>query len=153
MNDFRIYDHVLSKKEIKEISKGLRLHYQLKSMGATNYLQGADKYTRDNPLIRNSNDVGHMNDSYIYHNGILSATIPYDGTYTWILESDGIPTSHPTSGTSASSRYFSMWLQNVSTGSHYLWTNFGTGPDGKRYGSATIPAGTYNIRTNLYAAD
>lgn len=27
LNDFRIYDHALSKKEIKEISKGLMLHY------------------------------------------------------------------------------------------------------------------------------
>jgi hypothetical protein len=29
MRDFRIYNHVLSKKEIKEISKGLILHYKM----------------------------------------------------------------------------------------------------------------------------
>lgn len=29
MNDFRLYDHCLSKKEIEEISKGLILHYKL----------------------------------------------------------------------------------------------------------------------------
>jgi hypothetical protein len=29
MNDFRIYDHALSTKEVEEIAKGLVLHYKL----------------------------------------------------------------------------------------------------------------------------
>lgn len=33
MNDFRLYDHALSPKEIKEISKGLVLHYPLNNNG------------------------------------------------------------------------------------------------------------------------
>lgn len=33
INDFRVYNHCLSKKEIAEISKGLCLHYQLKGTG------------------------------------------------------------------------------------------------------------------------
>lgn len=33
LNDFRIYDHCLSQKEIKEISKGLVLHYKLSNEG------------------------------------------------------------------------------------------------------------------------
>lgn len=33
LNDFRIYDHALSDKEVEEISKGLVLHYKLDSIG------------------------------------------------------------------------------------------------------------------------
>lgn len=40
MNDFRIYDHALSIKEIKELSKGLVLHYRLAGPGGTNLLPG-----------------------------------------------------------------------------------------------------------------
>ena len=151
MNDFRIYDHVLSKKEVKYIAHGLVAHYQLKGMGATNYLKGASQFTEDNPLVRNANDVSHMNDSYVYHSG-MSATIPTAGTYTFVVNADGNPTGHPTSGTSASSRYFSLWLQHQSTGDHYHFSGT-TGADGRCYGTQSLPAGNYTIRTNLYAAD
>lgn len=40
MNDFRIYDHALSIKEIKELSKGLVLHYRLAGPGGSNLLPG-----------------------------------------------------------------------------------------------------------------
>jgi hypothetical protein len=33
LNDFRIYDHALSEKEVKEIAKGLILHYKLDNNG------------------------------------------------------------------------------------------------------------------------
>lgn len=42
LNDFRVYDHCLSPKEVKEISKGLMLHYPLDNcgLGCKNLLAG-----------------------------------------------------------------------------------------------------------------
>lgn len=45
MNDFRIYDHCLSAREIKEISKGLFLHYPLNNPYTTAL---TNKYSGDN---------------------------------------------------------------------------------------------------------
>lgn len=42
IQDVRFYDHALSKKEVKEISKGLCLHYQLKGFGGENLLKNGN---------------------------------------------------------------------------------------------------------------
>ena len=46
-SDFRIYDHCLSPKEVKEISKGLILHYPLNDIynGSYNLLNDSDTFT------------------------------------------------------------------------------------------------------------
>lgn len=47
LNDFRIYDHCLSDKEVDEISKGLVLHYQLNNngLGGNNLLTGTNDFS------------------------------------------------------------------------------------------------------------
>lgn len=156
INDFRIYDHVLSPKEIKLLSQGLVAHYQLKGMGATNYLKGAGKFTKTTPLVRKASDTSVMNDSYVYHEwepNALFAVLPSAGTYTISVECDGVGSGHQTSGTTASQRLFSFFLQNVSSGTHYHFA-MSKGADGRWYGTRTdLVAGTYKVRTNLYAAD
>ena len=68
-NDFRIYDHCLSPKEVKEISKGLFLHYKL---------GGNDGYFCGRNLILNSYKL----------NGQWSAAGNYVGTTTVVADVD-----------------------------------------------------------------
>lgn len=156
IQDLRFYDHALSAKEVKLLSQGLVAHYQLKGMGATNYLKGAGKFTKDSPLVRKASDTSVMNDSYVYHEwepNALFAVLPSAGTYTISVECDGVGSGHQTSGTTASQRLFSFFLQNVSSGTHYHFA-MSKGADGRWYGTRTdLVAGTYKVRSNLYAAD
>ena len=43
LNDFRIYDHCLSPKEVKELAKGLVLHYRLAGPGQENLVKDSNK--------------------------------------------------------------------------------------------------------------
>lgn len=68
-NDFRIYDHCLSAREVKEISKGLCLHYKL---------GGVDGYFGGRNLVPNSHRL----------NGQWSAAGNYVGTTTVVADTD-----------------------------------------------------------------
>ena len=69
LNDFRLYDHVLSIKEIKELTKGLVAHYPLTgNIGTYNLAKGA-----------NTDSINTNKFRYSQQNGGSTCTIEYDG--------------------------------------------------------------------------
>lgn len=156
LNDVRIYDHALSVTEVEFLAQGLVAHYPLKAPFLPNLLQGAEQYTKENPLVRNVTDSTNLTDSYKYHND-LTAEIKYPGKYLFVLSTDGSPSSHivnQPAGTVENKKY-SIWLQLTSSAEHNtkyrIWDGGHTTKDGRHYGIIELKAaGTYNVRTNLY---
>lgn len=64
LNDFRIYDHALSTKEVKELAKGLTIHYRLDGAGA-------------NPNLVPNSQI--WNNSASCTTGLTRSTVNYDG--------------------------------------------------------------------------
>ena len=57
LNDFRIYDHALSEKEVKEIAKGLILHYKLDNlMGNIN-----DNLAKNSKMLDINSSINNQN--------------------------------------------------------------------------------------------
>lgn len=83
MNDFRLYDHALSAKEIEEISKGLILHYPLNDRYMENInnlvtgLTAGARTTVNNGVVTTT---GENADTYFTVN--LSETLAVGTTYT-----------------------------------------------------------------------
>lgn len=94
MNDFRIYDHCLSAREIKEISKGLFLHYKLG--GVDGYFGGRNLATQTNQ--------GVTGWGWTMQAG--------DRTFTEVVE-DGIRTCKATRGTVAQSGWSVIGYENI----------------------------------------
>jgi hypothetical protein len=91
MNDFRIYDHCLSPKEVKEISQGLVLHYKMDNINAegTNLITGltaGGQTTISNGIVTTS---GVNADTYFTLN--LSENIVAGTTYTISCYASGLP--------------------------------------------------------------
>ncbi len=106
INDVRIYNHCLSQKEIKELSKGLVAHYQLN-----------DPYSTSNLIPNGNGDLGASGWSVSYN--ISTTEIPavqtrIKASYYTNINNTYIPI---TQGTSYN---FSVWLkQKESSGKTY----------------------------------
>ena len=89
LNDFRLYDHALSAKEIKEISKALICHYPLDGNG-----KGGDN------LLSNTNTNSTNYFGFSEQTGGSTKTIEYDG---------GVPCVKVTRNDTAHSGWSYMW--------------------------------------------
>lgn len=72
LNDFRWYDHALSPREVKEISKGLVCHYTLSGVGGENLLRNTSFKDGSNNWSLNGGVSLAYNDEY---NGQPSVTL------------------------------------------------------------------------------
>ena len=90
LNDIRIYDHVLSAKEVEEIAKGLVLHYKLDNITQPNLLSGnpnlINAWVQDGITLTQENDnslkcVVTANTKRIYNN-VSNVWTTVGNTYT-----------------------------------------------------------------------
>ena len=138
LNDVRIYDHALSPREVKEISKGLVLHYPLAMPGQENLLQGSrmDKNTTknwewygvNNTINRKfdndayyfeTNDTGTVNNSYCMR---------VDRNAIGVQVGDTLTVSMDIRGTIAGESYLQIMSTTPSSTNFWAYSTRGTNP-------------------------
>lgn len=78
IQDVRFYDHALSPKEVKEISKGLVLHYRLAGPGRENLVPNSNY----NNYTATPNSAGASLDSSVLWNGMPTLKLSQSGNTT-----------------------------------------------------------------------
>ena len=119
LNDFRVYDHALSAKEVKDLAKGLVLHYRLAGPGQENLITTmeaggrttlVDKYTLDADFGQNADTYGRIN---------VNPALELDKIYTLSFDVLNMPVG---------SRWgFQLWNNNnyhfwIEGNGHYSYT-------------------------------
>ena len=137
VNDIRIYDHALSPREIKELSKGMILHYKLDrgGFGNDNLLPCGGTYTRENPWTTTLSRV----DGYTWVTNSAFMAKP-STTYTISVECDGTLSSAHTGNTNISQKPFTFWayVSNVDTTKSWSTGQYDT--------AKNLTSATYNYR-------
>lgn len=140
LNDVRIYDNCLSTKEIKEISKGLVLHYKLTGHGSDNLFVNSHFDSRYQVTVWDTSKNGNYcadnwggynggvgNPSTVYHTHLELKDNEYAYNYTKDANNDWLGIAQTITGrVSAGSTYtFSCELYRVS-GTNYVHGGFYT---------------------------
>lgn len=165
MNDVRIYNHCLSQMEIKEISKGLVLHYPLSDKyieDTTNLITGitsGGQTTWANNILTTS---GTNADTYFTLN--LSENIVNGTQYTISCDAENIPPgtcwTFPLGQQSNTSLLFQIYnghneytftANNISWGTNRCFMDDGGSPNSARYTSAQCKLYNFQLEKKDHA--